>query len=109
MELAQPVKASQLTGVVEADETFFLRFSKGQRTGRKSRKRGGWASRQDRGMDLIPVLVARDRSEATADFLLETVSKACLSQALESRIQSDTAAVHGRLGGHGCGDQRICA
>ena len=48
--------------VVKADETFFLRSSKGQRTGRKSRKRGGRASRKERGMDLIPVLVARDRS-----------------------------------------------
>jgi hypothetical protein len=39
-------------------------------------------------MDLIPVLVARDRSGAMADFLLEEVSKACLSQALHSSIQS---------------------
>lgn len=75
--------------MVEADETFFLRSNKGQRTGRKSRKRGGRASRQDRGMNLIPVLVARNRSGATADFLLGAVSKACLSQAVESRIQSD--------------------
>jgi transposase-like protein len=67
LELAQPVKASRLTRVVEADETFFLRSSKGQRTGRQSRKRG---------LDLIPILVARDRSGATADFLLEAVSKA---------------------------------
>ena len=95
LQLAQAVKASELTGVVEADETFFLRSSKGQRTGRKPRKprkpckRGGCASRKERGMDLIPVLVARDRSGATADFLLEAVSKACLSQALKSRIHSD--------------------
>ena len=89
LRLAQAVKASELTGVVEADETFFLRSSKGQRTGRKPRKRGGRASRKERGMDLIPVLVARDRSGATADFLLEAVSKACLSQALKSRIHSD--------------------
>ena len=78
--------------MVKADETFFLRSSKGQRTGRQSRKRGGRASRKERGMDLIPVLVARDRSGGgglAADFLLEAVSKACLSQALESCIQSD--------------------
>ena len=89
LQWAQPVRASELTGVIEADETFFLRSNKGQRTGRKSRKRGGRASRKERGMDLIPILVARDRSGATADFLLEAVSKACLSQALLSRIQSD--------------------
>lgn len=89
LRLAQPVKAPALTGVVEADETFFLRSSKGQRPGRKARKRGGRASRSERGMDLIPVLVARDRSGATADFLLETVSKADLSQALKTRIRRD--------------------
>ena len=55
-------ESATLKGVVEADETFFLRSSKGQRPGRKPRKRGGRASREERGMDLIPVLVARDRS-----------------------------------------------
>jgi hypothetical protein len=52
----------------------------GQRPGRAPRKRGGHASRKSRGEDLIPVLVARDRSAATADFLLEAVSKKCLSE-----------------------------
>jgi transposase-like protein len=87
--LAQAVKATQLTGVVEADETFFLRSDKGQRPGRTPRKRGGRASRQQRGMDLIPVLVARDRSGATVDFMIDTASKACLSMALRPHIPSD--------------------
>ena len=89
LRLAQTVMAPELTGVVEADETFFLRSSKGQRPGRQSRKRGGQASRKARGMDLIPILVARDRSGATADFLLDADSKACLSQALGPRIRRD--------------------
>jgi ISXO2-like transposase domain len=89
LRLAQAVKATELTGVVEADETFFLRSDKGQRPGRKPRKRGGRASRKERGLDLIPILVARDRSGATADFLIDAVSKACLSQALKPHIQSD--------------------
>lgn len=89
LQLAQPVKAPALTGVVEADETFFLRSSKGQRPGRTPRKRGGRASRKDRGEDLIPVLVARDRSGATADFLLEAVSKDCLSEVLKPRLNAD--------------------
>ena len=70
LQLTQAVKATELTGVVEADETFFLRSSKGQCPGCKPRKRGGRASRNERGMELIPILVARDRSGATADFLL---------------------------------------
>ena len=89
LQLAQALKATALTGVVEADETFFLRSSKGQCPGRKARKRGGRASRKERGMDLIPILVARDRSGATPDFLLDAVSKACMTQALKPRIQSD--------------------
>jgi hypothetical protein len=43
----------------------------------------------NRGEDLIPVLVARDRSGATADFLLEAVSKKCLSEALSPRVKAD--------------------
>ena len=89
LQLTQSAKAPELTGVVEADETFFLRSSKGQRPGRKARKRGGRATRKDRGMDLIPILVARDRSGATADFLLDAVSKACVCEALQPRIHSD--------------------
>ena len=89
LQLAQPVKAPALTGVVEADETFFLRSSKGQRPGRAPRKRGGRASRKDRGEDLVPVLVARDRSGATADFLLEAASKDCLSEVLGPRVKAD--------------------
>ena len=38
----------------------------------------------------MPVLVARDRSGATADFLLEAVSKKCLSEVLQSRLKTDT-------------------
>jgi len=89
LRLAQPVKAAALTGVVEADETFFLRSSKGQRPGRKARKRGGRVSRARRGEDLIPVLVARDRSGATADFFLDAVSRRSLSQALKPHIHAD--------------------
>ncbi|PTT79087.1 hypothetical protein DBR42_22095 [Pelomonas sp. HMWF004] len=40
-------------------------------------------------MDLTLVLVARDRSGATADFLLEAVSKDCLSRAIKPHIHSD--------------------
>ena len=38
LQLAQAFKAKDLSGVVEADETLFLRSSKGQRPGRKPRK-----------------------------------------------------------------------
>jgi len=42
LQLAQDIKARVLQGVVEADETYFLRSSKGQRVqARKARHRGG--------------------------------------------------------------------
>jgi hypothetical protein len=45
--------------------------------------------REERGTVLMPVLVVRDRSGVTADFLLEAVSKACLSRAMKTRIHND--------------------
>lgn len=89
LQLTQQVRPAQLTGVVEADEAFFRRSSKGQRPGRVPRKRGSPVARKDRGSELIPILVARDRSGATADFLLEAVSKSCFAGSLRGRIQDD--------------------
>ena len=94
LALAQPVRARTLAGVVEADETYFLYSSKGQdlplgHVPRKARKRGGKASAQHRASELIPVLVARDRSSATADFVLEGATKANIIQALEPLLRSD--------------------
>ncbi|WAC71250.1 hypothetical protein OU995_16830 [Roseateles sp. SL47] len=38
---------------------------------------------------MIPVLVARYQSGATADFYLDTVSRHCMSQALKPHIRAD--------------------
>jgi len=54
------VKARTLEGVVEADETYFLRSSRGQRVqGRKARHRGGSAAKRGLSDEQEPVL-ARD-------------------------------------------------
>lgn len=72
LQLAQGVEAQVLQGVVEADETYFLRSSKGQRVqARKARHRGGGAAKRGLSDEREPVLVARDRSGATADFIQE--------------------------------------
>ena len=90
LQQAQPVKASDLVGVVEADETYFLRSSKGQKVvGRKSRKRGGKASKRGLSDEQLPVLVVRDRSGATADFILPAASKITLAAALEPIVHKD--------------------
>lgn len=77
LQLAQTVKASALTGVVEADETFFLRSSKGQCTARKARKRGGRASRKDRGR--LKSWLARFQGVATLHLEIEVNNLANLS------------------------------
>jgi transposase-like protein len=53
-----------LSGVVEADETFFLECFKGQRKGlpRPAKIRGTKASKPGLSKEQIPVIVARDRS-----------------------------------------------
>ena len=65
---------------------------------RASRSQWGWGEFRGadslkagavHGEDLIPVSVARDRSGATADFLLEAVSKDFLSEVLKPRVNAD--------------------
>ncbi len=72
--LAAPktVRAHVLNGVAGTGETFFPHSSKGQRSGlaRKARKRGGKAAKRGLPKEQVPVLVARDRSGATAGFIL---------------------------------------
>ena len=90
LQLAQGVKARLLQGVVEADETYFLRSSKGQCVqGRKARHRGGSAAKRGLSDEQEPVLVARDRSGATADFILERADKAQTMAALAPVLAPD--------------------
>lgn len=90
LQAAREVKATSLVGVVEADETFFRRSFKGQTPiGRRSRKRGGKASKNALLNEQIPVLVARDRSASTADFVLQAASEEQIVRALSARVQPD--------------------
>lgn len=90
LQLAQGVKARVLQGVVEADETYFLRSSKGQRVQvRRARHRGGSAAKRGLSEEQEPVLVVRDRSGATADFILQRADKAQTVAALASVLAPD--------------------
>lgn len=76
LSLAQQAKSALLSGIAEADETFILRSAKGQRvSGRAPRHRGGHASTRGTSDDHVPVLVARDRSGGSTDFILGRCSK----------------------------------
>jgi hypothetical protein len=64
LQTARDDQPAKLSGVVEADETFFLESFKGQKSGipRPSKTRGQPASKRGLSKEQIPVLVARDRS-----------------------------------------------
>jgi len=60
----------QLSGIVEADETYHLESQKGSRhLDRPPRKRGGKARRRGISAELDCILVARDRNRQTCDFV----------------------------------------
>lgn len=64
-------RATHESGIVEADETFFLESFKGQRhLPRPARRRGGVGRTRGTSPDQIAILVVRDRSGQTADFRL---------------------------------------
>ena len=59
-----------LSGIAEADETFLLESQKGARDlQRPARKRGGRASKRGISYEQVCILVTRDRSGATHDFV----------------------------------------
>ena len=72
LALPANLKAREENGIVETDETWFLRSYKGQRGGlpRRARKRGGRAAKRGLSREQVPVLVVRDRSGATSDAIL---------------------------------------
>lgn len=91
MAAPKTVQAQSLAGIAEADETFFLHSRKGQRgLERKPRRRGGRAAKRGLSKEQVPVLVARDRSGATANIILAADGKADLVAALKPLLPSDT-------------------
>jgi transposase-like protein len=91
LALPKTIQAQALMGIAEADETFFLHSRKGQRhLDRKPRRRGGTAAKRGLSKEQVPVLVARDRSGATANIILAADGKANLVAALRPLLPSDT-------------------
>ena len=84
-------RIAALRGIAEADETYFLHSSKGQkRLNRPARRRGGKASTRGLAPDLVPVLVARDRSGQTANLILPSTRGADMAKALQPILPIDT-------------------
>jgi transposase-like protein len=95
LALPRSVKPALLCGVAEIDETYVLESFKGQKVkrqklaGRAPRKRGGHAAKRGLSKEQISVLVARDRSGATTDFVLADSRKAPVKSILQPLLPPD--------------------
>lgn len=91
LALPNEQKAVSLAGIAEADETFFLESLKGKKRGmpRAPRKRGGKASKHGLSDEQIPVLICRDRTGSTADFVLVKADKEHIGAALKPILAKD--------------------
>ena len=92
LALPQTVQARALVGIAEADEAYFLRSCKGQRKGltRPARKRGGKAMKRGLSSEQVPVLIARDRTGNTANFVLAAVTAQEIGATLRPLLPDDT-------------------
>jgi len=101
LHLAKHDRPEALTGIAEADEMFLLESQKGARKlDRPARKRGGVARRRGINRDHVCILVARDRSGGTFDFVTGrgAVTAAQLHQHLLPVLDKDVLLV---TDGHG--------
>lgn len=91
LALPNEQKALSLVGIAEADETYFLESLKGKKRGmaRVPRKRGSKASKRGLSDEQIPVLICRDRTGSTTDFILEKADKAHIGAVLKPVLASD--------------------
>ena len=89
----QPLR---LSGVVEADETFFLECFKGQRGGlpRPGKKRGMPATKRGLSSEQIPVLTAMDRTtKALLSIKVKTRQAKHLSPVLAPKLAQDAVLI----------------
>jgi transposase-like protein len=84
------IQTKKVSGIVEADETFFLESFKGKRAieHRKPRKRGGEGNKTDKE-DKISVLIVRDRNGQVCDFVLDELNKEQIQGHLKPIVDSD--------------------
>lgn len=87
-------KPEKLDGIVEADESYFLRSEKGSRhLDRPARHRGGTGTPANQGHDQVPVLIACDRFRHTTDAIMLDKSAASITAVLEPVVAKDALLV----------------
>jgi transposase-like protein len=91
LKLPNGQQAISLVGIAEADEPYFLESQKGRRQGlsRAPRKRGGKASKRGLSEEQTAVLICRDRTGNTADFMREKADKAHIGAVLKPFLAAD--------------------
>lgn len=95
LKLPATVHASAMSGIAEVDETYTLRSYKGQprrlraEQSRAARRRGGKAAKRGLSDEQVPILVLRNRSGQTADFVLQRDDAAHIAPALASTLAED--------------------
>ena len=92
----QQDRPSALHGITEADETYLLELHKGERhLNRQPRKRGGCATKRRISDEQVCILIARDRSKQTVDFVTgnEPISKIVLETHLKPILDQDALLV----------------
>jgi len=86
------IEVESFNGILEADETYFLRSEKGKKhiIGRKPRKRGGVSKYRGISHEQVCVLVARDRSKQTLSKVscMGRIDKKKIDDLLGSRVSS---------------------
>jgi len=84
------VKASGLTGIVEADETYFpLSFKGSRQLSRPPHRRGHAIHQRGTSEEQVPVLVLRDRQGTTTDFKLKAATQREEAPILRQVIATD--------------------
>jgi transposase-like protein len=88
-------KASAVTGIVEADETFILKSAKGSKKliGRAPRKRGGKAKKGLSTDEHDAILIVRDRYGATTDEMLPDLKAKTFAAYLAPIVAKDAVLV----------------
>jgi transposase-like protein/IS1 family transposase len=88
----QPLhQKTELSGLVEIDETMFRRSEKGSRhLTRQKHKRGGDNHIRGRSKSQVYAIIARDRSNQTRSFLVEHMSGKALIREMAGTIQSNS-------------------
>ena len=84
-------KTSEVAGIVECDETFFLESFKGNQTihDRPAKKRGGMGNKKFKE-DQVPVLIVQDRSGGLTDFVLGAPNNKEIHGALKPIITDES-------------------